>query len=61
MALLQGQDYQHRDALLAVLNAQVRENRRSGGVVIASGMALFDPARDAHTVSVFERADAAMY
>ncbi|MBQ9263963.1 MAG: EAL domain-containing protein [Clostridia bacterium] len=61
VALLQGQDYQHRDALLAELNAQVRENRRSGGVVIASGMALFDPARDAHTVSVFERADAAMY
>ena len=59
--VLQGEDYAQRDALLASLKNRVLENRENGSVVIAAGMADYEPDRDASTAAVFERADSRMY
>ena len=60
-AILRGQDYEHREALLESLTAASRVNQHTGGVVIASGLAVYRPGTDQNIGAVFERADAAMY
>lgn len=57
--IAQGQDYQNLEQLTAGLRQQNEKNLTSGGVVIACGAARFE--NDAQVLSVFERADAAMY
>ena len=59
--VLQGEDYAHRDALLEMLKSQALKNRGNGDVVVAAGMADYEPGRDASVASVFERADSRMY
>ncbi len=61
VALLEGEDYTNREALLSVFNAQIDYNVKKGGVVVASGMAIYNPERDMGFDKVFERADIRMY
>ncbi|MBQ3378605.1 MAG: GGDEF domain-containing protein [Clostridia bacterium] len=60
-AVLQGSDYEKRHALSVRFKEQIRENLRTGKVVIALGMADFDAALDTSADEVFERADNLMY
>jgi diguanylate cyclase (GGDEF)-like protein len=55
----QGDDYEHIDELLEEMSAHNAEAARTGGIVIACGMAKFDG--DSCVAPVFERADLNMY
>jgi diguanylate cyclase (GGDEF)-like protein len=58
--ILKGRDFEHRE----LLAERIRENsikHLEDGVVIAIGIAEYDPALDQAVASMFERADAAMY
>ncbi|MBQ8973854.1 MAG: GGDEF domain-containing protein [Clostridia bacterium] len=59
--ILQGDDYANRHALFQKMEAQVRENKANGLVIVAGGLSEFDPATDASAAQVFERADSRMY
>ena len=59
--VLLGDAYNERDRLLRSFRDRILENRSSGGVVIASGMAEFIPGVDDGIESVFDKADANMY
>ena len=61
VALLRGQDFERREALMSEMAARNRANLESGGPIIASGLAVFDPALDDRLSAVFERADLQMY
>lgn len=61
VTILEGEDYTNREALLNVFNAQIEYNIRNGGVVVSSGMAIYNPGRDTGYDKVFERADIRMY
>ncbi|MBR4474708.1 MAG: amino acid permease [Oscillospiraceae bacterium] len=55
----QGNDYQYIDQLLAKVKEYNAEAAKTGGVVIACGMARFE--NDSSVAAVFERADQNMY
>ena len=61
VALLEGDDYRNRHALLEAFDRQVEQNKAEGRVVISSGMDVFHPETDEHYDAVFERADREMY
>ena len=61
MALLEGDDYRNRHALLEAFDRQVEQNKAEGRVVISSGMDVFHPETDEHYDAVFKRADREMY
>lgn len=61
VALLEGDDYRNRHALLEAFDRQVEQNKAEGRVVISSGMDVFRPETDEHYDAVFERADREMY
>ena len=61
VVLLEGRDLENRYGLLDRLNRQVEDNISLNQVVIASGMAEFDPDHDESLHQVFERADRLMY
>ena len=61
VALLRGQDYEHRYDLLDTFRKALDENRYEGVVLLAAGMSEYDPDRDLRVQDVFERADAMMY
>ncbi len=54
-----GSDYECIDELLGVVDEQNREAARTGGIIIACGMAKYE--NDSCVASVFERADQNMY
>ncbi len=60
--ILRGEDFEHRERLLTDMRKRMEENVRMGeGVVVASGLADYQPEED-HTVGdVFNRADTRMY
>lgn len=58
--LLQGADYDRRDEILEELNRRVEQNREGGGVVVAAGMADYEPG-DQQLRDTFRRADKRMY
>lgn len=60
-AILEGRDYQDRFDLIAMFEQRVERNVGDSMVVIASGMAEFDPVHDNDYHAVFERADSKMY
>ena len=60
-ALLTGEDYENRDALLADFNRKTEENLRNGLVVVAGGLGVYDKNTDRDYNAVFERADHEMY
>ena len=61
MALLEDEDYRDRKTLLSEFDTQAEENVRSGGVIVATGLAVFRPGPDNSYRRVFERADQRMY
>lgn len=62
VVILQGQDYESRESLLATLRRKVEENIRIGeGSVVASGLAEYRPGEDRAVGDVFNRADTLMY
>ena len=61
IALLEGEDYQNRKALMAEFDDLVEENLRAGKAVVASGMSVFRHGHDNSFRRVFERADHRMY
>ena len=62
VVLLQDQDYENRKELISALQRQVEENIRLGeGVIVASGLATYDPKIDETVEDVFNRADTEMY
>jgi len=62
VAILEGDDYRNRTALVEAFDRQIDDNRSGGGiVVVASGVSEFLPGTDAGYERVFERADRKMY
>ena len=61
VALLEGEDYQNREALLAEFEKEAEMNLRNGSPVVASGLAVLQPGNDTSYRSIFERADTRMY
>ena len=61
VVLLRRRDWEKRDELMETLADKNRKNQETGGVIIASGLADFDPERDKCVADVFKRADATMY
>ncbi len=61
VALLEGEDFRNREALMAEFERIAEENRHSGGPVVASGLAEYEPGYDNSYSRVFERADVHMY
>lgn len=59
--ILSGADHAGRDRLMEIFAEGNREREASGGVIIACGLADYDPQHDAAFSDVFRRADAAMY
>ncbi len=57
--IAQGDDYHSIDELIAVMSDHNKEATRTGGIVIACGMATYED--DGSVAPVFERADQAMY
>ena len=60
-AILRGQDYEARGALMARLEAENAQNRARGGVIVAGGLSDYDAGADHRASEVFQRADAIMY
>lgn len=60
-AILEGKDYDNREALMQSFEEKIQQNIEADQVVIASGLAVYDPQTDSRFESVFERADTAMY
>ena len=57
--IAQGSDYEHIGELIGIIDAHNEEAAKTGGVVVACGMAEFE--NDDCVASVFERADHKMY
>lgn len=60
VVFLQGADYDRREELLAELNSTADQNRETNRVVIAAGMAVYEPG-DHQLRDIFRRADRQMY
>ena len=61
-AIMSGQDYENREALIRTIReTSMAHTKQKAGVIIASGMALFDPRADHTVADVFKRADTQMY
>jgi GGDEF domain-containing protein len=58
-AIVQGQDHMNIEHLIETVNEHNSEAKRSGGIIIACGMAEYED--DPCVASVFERADQNMY
>lgn len=59
--ILQGQDYENRNAIVSAFNQEVEQNLTEGKAGVSIGLADFVPDRDTCVLDVFERADAEMY
>jgi len=62
VVFLRGSDFSSRKELMEKLRSKVIENKKNGdGVVLASGMAEYQPETDSFVSEVFDRADKEMY
>ena len=61
VAIMRGDDYENRNALLQELRTQVEINKEEGMVVLASGMAEYVAGVSISLADVFEKADKEMY
>ena len=59
--LLENDDYQRREELIAEVNRKNAELRKSSGSTVAIGMSEYRPGEDESVLSVFARADGNMY
>ena len=60
-AILEGADYENRDALMAQFDGLIDANLKAGRVVVAAGMAEYIRGTDFSFERIFKRADAGMY
>lgn len=61
VTILEGHDYENREQLIAEFNQEIAKNRQNHDVVIALGMAEYQPGQDNSYKRIFERADLQMY
>ncbi len=61
VAILKGSDFDNRELLKEQFDGMIDENQKEGGVVVSSGMAVFDSGIDESYTEVFIRADKMMY
>ena len=62
VAVLSGEDYFNREALLKkIRNKVIRNMKKDDGIIVATGMSDYIPLKDKSVTNVFERADSAMY
>ena len=61
VAILRGQDYEKREALMRSMCENNRRGKENGAAIIACGLSDFDEKTDESVESVFERADQKMY
>ncbi len=61
VAILEGPDYENREALLETFDAEVEQNQKEGLVVISSGLSIYSEETDSDYNDVFKRADRKMY
>ena len=61
VAVLEGNDYDHRDELLAAFEEKMDADLNQSRITIAFGCACFDPSLDKRAHRVLERADERMY
>ena len=61
-AILSGRDYDNREELMRTIReTSMAHKKQKAGVIVASGLSLFDPQADHNVADVFKRADAQMY
>ena len=57
-----GKDYENRETLMQTIReASMTHKKKKAGVIVASGIALYDPQEDHTVADVFRRADQDMY
>ena len=62
VALLINGDYQNREVLLKEFNDKIQQNIKSRrGVIVSSGLSVYQPGQDNTYIQVFNRADKEMY
>ncbi|MBR5768783.1 MAG: diguanylate cyclase [Clostridia bacterium] len=61
VAVLEGENYDDREALLASFDERIEDNLAKGGVVVSAGVAEYIPGEDSSAKRVFARADMRMY
>jgi len=60
-AILTSSDFDNREELFREFTDKIDENNKNNGVVVAGGMAVFDPKLDDNYTDVFMRADHLMF
>lgn len=60
-AVLKGDDFDNRNMLMDGLRERMLVNNSGGGIVLASGISVFDAKSDKFVSQIFQRADALMY
>ena len=61
VVILTGSDFENREQLMQKLDQNNRKNLLTGDLVVANGLAEFDPSQDTCTNDVLQRADNSMY
>ena len=61
VVILSGADYKNRIELIRSFERMIEENQKNGGIVIASGMDVYNEEFDSDFISVFNRADQKIY
>ena len=61
VVILTGSDFENREQLMQELDQNNRKNLLTGDLVVANGLAEFDPSKDTCTNDVLQRADNSMY
>ena len=61
VVILTGSDFENREQLMQELDQNNRKNLLTGELVVANGLAEFDPSQDTCTNDVLQRADNSMY
>ncbi len=59
--VVKGDDFNNKDYLMKSISETMKTNHKRGGVVVAFGIAVYDPEKDSCVSDVFERADSSMY
>ena len=61
VAILKDGDYSKREQLVSSFRKTIDDDLKSGSVIVASGLAVYDAAKDTSYNDVFRRADELMY
>lgn len=61
IAILEGEDYDHRLSLIQAFNKHIETNIKQGNVVVSAGLAIYVKDEDKDLNSIFKKADANMY